>query len=185
MRAERAARGEPPLPEAGEWCVAAYRLAAAGYPGGAAEAWRRALAAEGNMPQAHLGLGRALLDLGDADDSAASFRSAEECHRLAAERGLEPLLEDPDEDPWYPLGLAEHMAGRLDAALAAYARAAKAYPWFAEPVLESVRTELARGNREVAAAAGPGGHPPRTAPTGAPGRGGTAPRGGGRGPIVS
>jgi tetratricopeptide (TPR) repeat protein len=153
LRAERSARAEPPLPGAQEWCVVAHRLDAAGFHAGAAEAWRAALAAEPGLPRAHLGLGRALLETGDADGAAAAFRSAEECNGLAAERGLEPLLDDPDEDTWYPLGLAEHMAGRLDAAVASYARSARAHPWFAEPVLETARAEMARGDRRAAAAA--------------------------------
>ncbi len=153
FRAERAARGEAPLPAAEEWCVVAWRLESAGFPAGAADAWRAALAVEPRMPRARLGLGRALLDLGEADGAAAAFRAALEAHAAAAANGMDPLLDDPDEDPWYPLGLAEHLAGRLDAAVLAYARAAEAYPWFAEPVLEAARAELARGNRPAAAAA--------------------------------
>lgn len=153
LRAERAARGEPPLPPAEEWAVVAWRLDAAGHAAGAAAAWREVLSLEGRSPRAHLGLGRALLDGGDAEGAAAALRAAAEWNRRAAETGQEPLLDDPDEDPSYPLGLAEHMAGRLDAAVEAYARAAAAFPWFAEPLLERARAELARGDRAAAAAA--------------------------------
>lgn len=153
LRAERAGRGERALPPAEEWCVVAWRLDAAGFAAGSAEAWRAALALEPLMPRAHLGLGRALLDLGDPDGAASSLRAALACQPGAAGLGLEPLLDDPDEDPWYPLGLAEHAAGRLDAAVEAYARSAAAFPWFAEPLLEAARAHLARGDRPAAAAA--------------------------------
>ncbi len=151
LRAERGARGEPVLPPAEEWCVVAYRLETAGFPTGAAEAWRAALALVPALPQAHLGLGRSLLALKDADGAAASARAALEAHGAAASRGVEPLLDDPDEDPWYVLGLAEHLRGRLGDAVAAYARSAEAYPWFPEPLLEMARAELARGDAARAA----------------------------------
>jgi tetratricopeptide (TPR) repeat protein len=151
LRAERAARGEPALDEAQEWCVVAYRLDTAGYPAGAADAWRAALALDPAIPRAHLGLGRALLELGDGEGAAAEARAALEAHANADAKKEERLLDDPDEDPWYVLGLAEHRRGRLAEAVAAYAKSAEAYPWFPEPLFETARAELARGDRARAA----------------------------------
>jgi len=153
LRAERAVRGEPALPPGQEWCVVGYRLDMAGFPEGAAAAWREALALEAGLPQAHLGLGRALLELGDAEGAVNAIRAAMEADGLAAGRGLESLLDDPDDDPWYALGMAEHLRGRLDDAVRAYERSAGRFPWFAEPVLEKARAEMARGDRAAAAAA--------------------------------
>jgi len=150
LRAERGARGEPDLAPAQEWCVVAYRLETAGHPSGAADAWREALSLQAGLPQALLGLGRALLALGDGDGAAESCRKAVEADLAATERGLERLLDDPDEDPWYCIGLAEHLRGRLEEAIAAYARSAERYPWFPEPLLEMARAEMARGNAKAA-----------------------------------
>ena len=152
LRAERALRKEPDLPPAQEWTVVAHRLEAAGFPEGAAVAWRSAIALEPGLPLAHLGLGRTLLDLGDADGAAASLRAAMEADRVAAAKGLEALLDDPDDDPWYPLGQAEHLRGRLDAAVEAYGKSAERFPWFAEPLLEMARAQVARGDRAAVAA---------------------------------
>ena len=151
LRAERGARKEPALDPAKEWCVVAYRLETAGYPAGAAEAWREALAARDGMPQALLGLARAQLSQKDGAGAAESARAALEADKVATERGLEKLLDDPDEDPWYCLGLAEHLRGRFDDAVAAYAKSAELYPWFPEPLLEMARVEMARGNAAAAA----------------------------------
>jgi tetratricopeptide (TPR) repeat protein len=151
LRAERGARGEAALPAAAEWCIVAHRLEAAGFQKGAADAWREALEVEPRLPGAHLGLARALLALGDAAGAAKESRAALDLHPLAADAGVEPLLDDPDEDPWYTLGQAEHLAGRLDEAAAAYAKSAEKYPWFPEPLLETARVELARGRRDAAA----------------------------------
>jgi tetratricopeptide (TPR) repeat protein len=150
LRSERSARGEPVLPPAEEWCVVGYRLETAGFPAGAVDAWRAALAADPAMPQAHLGLGRSLLSLGQADGAADAVRAALAAHEAAPGTGAEPLLDDPDEDPWYVLGLAEHQRGRLGDAVEAYERSARAYPWFAEPLVEAARAELARGDRDRA-----------------------------------
>ena len=153
LRAERTLRKEPALAPAAEWSIVAHRLDAAGFPAGAAEAWRAALAAQPGLPQAHLGLGRMLVELGDAEGAVASLRAALEADRVAADRGLEALLDDPDDDPWYPLGLAEHLRGRLEAAVEAYGRSAERFPWFAEPLLEMARAHIARGDRAAASAA--------------------------------
>jgi tetratricopeptide (TPR) repeat protein len=153
LRAERAARGEPILPPAKEWCVVAYRLEAAGFASGAAEAWGEALGIDPALPQAHLGLARALLGLGRGEDAAASCLRALEADGRARESGAEALLEDPDEDPWYCLGLAEHLRGRFGEAAAAYRRSAEAYPWFPEPMYELARAEAARGDRAAASEA--------------------------------
>jgi tetratricopeptide (TPR) repeat protein len=133
-----------------EWCVTAYRLEAAGFPEGAAESWREALALDGSIAQAHLGLARALLSLSDGEGAAASCRRALEEDGRARESGREGLLDDPDEDPWYCLGLAEHLRGRLDDAAEAYRRSARDYPWFAEPMYELARVEAARGDHGAA-----------------------------------
>jgi len=151
LREERAARGEPALPGAQEWSIVAYRLETAGHPAGAADAWRAALAVDPSLPQAHLGLGRSLLALRDGEGAAAAARAALQAHEAAVARNGERLLDDPDEDPWYVLGLAEHLRGRLAEAVDAYARSAAAYPWFPEPLLEMARAELARGDRVRAA----------------------------------
>jgi len=125
----------------------------AGRPAAAAEAYRAALRAHPRLPQAHLGLGRALLDLRDAAGAAAALAAAVEVDRRAAEHGVEPLLDDPDEDPHYLLGMAEHLRGDLAAAVAHYERSAARFPSFAEPLLEIARCRLARGERDLAAAA--------------------------------
>jgi tetratricopeptide (TPR) repeat protein len=151
LRTERAARGEEPLPPAEEWCIVGHRLEAAGFHRGAADAWREALAATPAQPQAHLGLCRALLALGDGNGAAAAALDALDAHDTASDRGVEPLLDDPDEDPWYLLGLAEHLRGRLPEAVAAYAKSSATYPWFVEPILETARAELARGRADRAA----------------------------------
>lgn len=151
LRAERSARGEKPLPAKEEWCIAAHRLEAAGFHRGAADAWREALAAAPALPLAHLGLGRALLALGDGDGAANSALAALDAHATAAERGVEALLDDPDEDPWFLLGQAEHLRGRIPEAVAAYAKSALTYPWFAEPLVEMARAEMARGDPARAA----------------------------------
>ncbi len=151
LRRERAERGEPALPEEREWAVAAWRLEVAGHHAAAAEAWRRALSARAGMPQALLGLGRALLDGGDPDGAVEAFRAAAAANRDAADRGLEPLLPDPDEEPAYGIGLAEHARGRHEAALAAYAECVERHPYFPEPLLEMARCHLALGRPEEAA----------------------------------
>ncbi len=151
LRAQRAARGEAPLPPGEEWCVAAHRLEAAGFPRGAADAWREALGVLPGLPRAHLGLARALLALGDGNGAAAAALAALDAHSSAAERGVEALLDDPDEDPWYLLGQAEHLRGRLPEAVAAYGKSAGTYPWFAEPLVEMARAEMARGDARRAA----------------------------------
>ena len=150
LRAERAARGEPALAPEREWCVAAYRLEAAGFPSGAADAWREALALDASIAQAHLGLARSLISLSDGEGAAAACRRAIEEDGRARAGGREGLLDDPDEDPWYCLGLAEHLCGRFDAAAEAYRRSARDYPWFAEPMYELARVEAARGDRAAA-----------------------------------
>ena len=73
--------------------------------------------------------------------------------REAAAAGREALLDDPDDDPWYPMGLAEHLCGRFEEAVQAYRKSAERFPWFAEPVLEMARAEMARGARAAAAEA--------------------------------
>jgi tetratricopeptide (TPR) repeat protein len=151
VRAERAARGEKPLPPVEEWTVSAHRLEAAGYPRGAADAWRKALAEAPALPQAHLGLGRALLALGDGEGAANAALAALDSHATAAERGVEALLDDPDEDPWFLLGQAQHLRGRFPEAIAAYARSVQSFPWFAEPLVEMARAEMARGGWAKAA----------------------------------
>jgi len=153
LRAERGARGEPALDPPREWCVTAYRLEAAGFFEGAADAWREALALDAALAQAHLGLARALLSLSDGEGAAAACLRAIEEDGRAREGGGEALLDDPDEDPWYCLGLAEHLRGRLDAAAEAYRRSGRDYPWFPEPMYELARVEAARGDRAAAAEA--------------------------------
>jgi tetratricopeptide (TPR) repeat protein len=129
----------------------AWRLESAGFAAGAAEAWRAALEADPGLPQAHLGLGRALLSLRDPAGAASAARRALDAHAAAAARGAEGLLEDPDEDPWYVLGQAEHLRGDLAAAVEAYGRSAGRFPWFAEPLFEAARAEMARGDAAAAA----------------------------------
>ena len=151
LRAEREARGEEPLPPGEEWTVVAHRLEAGGFHRGAADAWHEALDCRPAAPRAHLGLARALVALGDGKAAAAAALAALDANSSAAERRAEALLDDPDEDPWYVLGQAEHLRGRLVEAIAAYGRSHRAYPWFAEPLVETARAELARGEKARAA----------------------------------
>jgi len=151
LRAEREARGEKPLPPAEEWCVTAHRLEAAGHARGAADAWRFAVASAPGIPLAHLGLARSLLALGDGDGASAAALAALDADATAEERGVEALLDDPDEDPWFLLGQAQHLRGRFPEAIAAYARSVQSFPWFAEPLVEMARAEMARGGWAKAA----------------------------------
>jgi len=154
LREERAARGDVSLPELEEWLVVGNRLEAAGFAEGAADAYRNALVLNDAVPQAHLGLGRALLDSEDPDGAVDAFLAAAAADERSADTGTEALLDDPDEDPWYGVGLAEHVRGRFQDAVTAYGRCAERYPEFAEPLLELARCHLAMGEREAAARAG-------------------------------
>ncbi|MHC4820190.1 MAG: tetratricopeptide repeat protein [Planctomycetota bacterium] len=145
MREERAARGAPSLTEVDEWLIVGNRLLVAGFGEGAVDAFRRLIELDAGVPQAHFGLGHALLDAEDPDGALKAFRNALDADAVADESGHEALLDDPDEDPWYGIGLAEHVRGNFREALAAYGRCAERYPEFPEVRFEMVRCHLALG----------------------------------------
>src|SRR5258706_2643324 len=90
LRAERAARGEPGLAPAEEWCVVGWRLETAGFAQGAADAWRQAVALAPALPRAHLGLGRTLLALKDPDGAAAPAPPALQAQAAPPAPGAQP-----------------------------------------------------------------------------------------------